>query len=68
MATYYVNTNAQANGDHEVHTDMCQHLPAPQNRDYLGFHLTCQPAVAEARRRYLRADGCYWCCNACHKR
>ncbi|HEV7227739.1 hypothetical protein [Brevundimonas sp.] len=68
MPSYYANTNPQANGDHEVHTDSCRYLPSPQNRDPLGYHLTCQLAVAEARRRYRRADGCYWCCTACHKR
>ena len=33
MSSYYVNTNAQANGDHEVHTSGCSYLPAPENRN-----------------------------------
>lgn len=68
MAAYYANTNAQANGDHEVHAGTCSFLPAWENRDYLGEFLSCQPAVAEARRRYPRADGCYWCSRTCHTR
>ena len=27
MASYYVNNNAQSNGDHEVHTTGCSWLP-----------------------------------------
>jgi len=68
MPAYYANTNSQANGDHEVHAENCSFLPASQNRDYLGHFLTCQPAVAQAKLRYKRADGCYFCCNPCHKR
>lgn len=65
---YYVNTNAQPNGDHEVHTYVCTHGPAEWNRKYLGEYTSCGPAVTEARKTYRTADGCYYCCNACHKR
>jgi hypothetical protein len=27
---------------------------------------SCVGAVAEARKSYSRANGCYYCCNACH--
>lgn len=63
---YYVNQNAQANGDHEVHTDSCSYLPLPHNRTYLGTFTSCAPAVSEAKRHYPRSNGCYWCCRACH--
>lgn len=63
---YYVNTNAQTNGDHEVHAASCNWLPAQQHREYLGDFAHCAPAVAEARRTYRRANGCYWCSRACH--
>jgi len=36
MKKYYVNTNAQSNGDHEVHDENCEFLPKPENRRYLG--------------------------------
>lgn len=65
---YYVNTNAQPNGDHEVHVVSCTHGPSEANRKYLGDFTTCGPAKAEARRYYATADGCFYCCNACHKR
>jgi hypothetical protein len=63
---YYVNTNAQPNGDNEVHTSSCSYLPSEFNRRYLGDFTSCGPAVTEARRYYRRANGCYWCSRACH--
>jgi len=50
MARYYVNKNAQPNGDHEVHKEDCTFLPLPQNGTYLGDITSCPPAVAEARK------------------
>lgn len=68
MARYYVNKNAQANGDHEVHREGCSYMPAPENRIYLGDFASCGPAKQEAKKHYSTADGCYYCSNACHKR
>jgi hypothetical protein len=39
MPKYYVNKNAQSNGDHEVHTTNCPTPPNPKNRMSLGEHL-----------------------------
>ena len=66
MPYYYVNKNAQAGGEHEVHTTGCQHLPHEGNRVYLGIFQTCGPAKAEARKHYSNVDGCFYCCNPCH--
>ena len=66
MANYYVNTNAQANGDHEVHRQGCYWLGLATNPEYLGAYYSCGPAVIEARRRGYNANGCYHCSNACH--
>jgi hypothetical protein len=66
MARYYVNKNAQPNGDHEVHKEGCSFMPLPSNCQYLGEYTSCQPAVAAAKRIYPRSNGCYYCCNACH--
>ena len=63
---YYVNTNEQDNGDHEVHTEKCSWLPEKQNRIFLGNFDNCKDAVREAKRFYTQVDGCYYCCNACH--
>lgn len=68
MAQYYINKNAQANGDHEVHSDPCSFMPNSSNRIDLGWHTNCFNAVAAAKARWPndRINGCYYCCNACH--
>ncbi len=66
MARYYVNQNAQANGDHEVHRSGCSFMPDTDNRTYLGDFSTCSPAVREARKHYNQVNGCYYCSEVCH--
>ena len=66
MTLYYVNKNAQTNGDHEVHESGCSYRPATENRIYLGDFSNCRDAVAEARRHYRQCNGCYYCSRACH--
>tara|TARA_R110001599_G_C11840308_1_gene619349 strand:- start:57 stop:263 length:207 start_codon:yes stop_codon:yes gene_type:complete len=68
MAYYYVNKNAQSNGDHEVHKSGCTFLPAVENRTYLGDFSSCSPAVSAAKKIYPKADGCAFCSTSCHKR
>jgi hypothetical protein len=65
VANYYVNSNAQSNGDHEVHHDACSYMPDAVNRLYLGLFSTCAEAVREAKKTYSRANG-YYCSPACH--
>lgn len=64
---YYVNKNAQANGDHEVHKSDCSFLPDKDNRIYLGDFTNCRDAVAAAKKHYHQSDGCYYCSPECHK-
>ena len=66
MNAYYVNSEAQDNGDHEVHTSDCFWLPKSENRKYLGEFSNCADAVKEAKKTYSEADGCAHCCPACH--
>lgn len=63
---YYVNKNAQDNGDHEVHTENCIYLPSSENRKYLGDFSSCSDAVKEAKKTYPKSNGCKTCSNACH--
>lgn len=63
---YYVNDNAQANGDHEVHREGCQFLPSAANRTYLGEFDNCADAVTAAKKHYTQSNGCRTCSNACH--
>ncbi|KQX13577.1 hypothetical protein [Flavobacterium sp. Root420] len=66
MKNYYVNKNAQSNGDHEVHTDDCKYLPIAANRKSLGEFSNCKPAVTEAKKTYSQSNGCKTCCEDCH--
>lgn len=66
MTTYYVNKNAQSNGDHEVHTTSCSWLPEPQNREYIGIFSSCREAVREAKKKYKKVNGCFYCSRECH--
>lgn len=66
MSKYYVNKNAQSNGDHEVHTTGCSHMPNPENRLYLGEFTSCAPAVRKAKDTYAKSNGCYYCSKPCH--
>lgn len=66
MARYFVNENAQPNGDHEVHKHTCDHPPFPVNRLDLGDHPDCQSAVRAAKRTYPQSNGCFHCSRECH--
>ncbi len=66
MASYYVNKNAQSNGDHEVHVWGCSFLPSIENRLYLGEFSNCSDAVKKAKETYKQVNGCYYCCSECH--
>jgi len=66
MALYYVNKNAQSNGDHEVHEQGCSFMPSDTNRKYLGSFSNCRDAVREAKKHYSQVNGCYYCSYDCH--
>ena len=66
MAAYYVNKNAQSNGDHEVHKSGCSWMPKVENRIYLGDFAGCHSAVQAARSHYSQVNGCAHCSPACH--
>ena len=63
---FYVNKNAQNNGQHEVHCATCNWLPDVDNRLYLGEFSTSKQAVAEAKKYYNHVDGCAFCCPESH--
>ena len=66
MAIYYVNKQAQSNGDHEVHKSGCSYMPSTENSIFLGEFSSCHGAVREAKKYYPQADGCYYCSPDCH--
>lgn len=63
---YYVNDNAQPNGDHEVHLSHCSWLAMARSKSDLGFYANCRDAVAAARRTYRQSNGCAYCVPECH--
>jgi len=66
MDLYYVNINPQENGDHEVHTSLCECLPNFINRKYLGVFRNCKSAVDQAKKTYAQSNGCISCSIDCH--
>ena len=66
MPYYYVNSNPQDNGDHEVHENGCTQGADPANQVGLGYHASCYGAVTEAKKTYSTANGCAYCCPDCN--
>ncbi|PSW06002.1 hypothetical protein C9I89_05660 [Photobacterium lipolyticum] len=61
MSLFYVNKNAQDNGDHEVHSASCSYLPKKENCHPLGYHTACSTALTAAKKVYPKSNGCYYC-------
>ena len=66
MDDYFVNRNAQSNGDHEVHKTGCYWLTLITSPLNLGKFYGCASAVVEARKHYNQVNGCVHCSEACH--
>ena len=43
-------------------------LPLIHNRERLGWFSTSKEAVAAAKNKYSKVDGCAFCCPESHKR
>jgi hypothetical protein len=62
MAEFYVEINAQSNGDHVVHTADCSLLPSKETVHYLGSISNIKSAVKKATEVLrLPANGCSHC-------
>ncbi|WDF67685.1 hypothetical protein PQ465_15395 [Sphingobacterium oryzagri] len=68
MKKYYVHTNAQLSGEHEVHQEYCIYLPKEEHRVFLGAFTSCAAALQEAKKTYISVDGCKTCSRNCHNR
>lgn len=64
MPNYYVNRQADKQGDHEVHADGCSRMPSDKHG--LGEHASCGTAVLAAKKIYPTANGCFFCSKECH--
>ncbi len=65
---YYVNNNAQENGDHEVHNGSrpCEWFHKIKSKERLGHFNNCHEAVAAAKKIYWKSNGCAFCARDCH--
>jgi len=66
MERYYVNKNAQNNGDHEVHKSGCKWMPSEEHKLFLGIFPGCSGAVRKAKEYYPQSNGCFYCSKECH--
>lgn len=67
MPNYIINKNSDNNGNNEVHTTTCAHLPLSSNQEQLGWHLNGTYAVAYAKSiGWKNADGCKHCAFEAH--
>ena len=69
MNHYFFNIHSDSNENHEIHTKDCAFLPSLLNREYIGYYSSCQEAMKAAKSKYpnKKFDGCYFCCNECHR-
>lgn len=72
MINYYLNLNAQRNGDHEVHKESCPsyyNYKSGFNFELLGAFSNELEAVRCAKIKHpsFRIDGCAYCCPNAHK-
>ena len=72
MLNYYLNSNAQSNGDHEVHKETCPYYynyKIGGNFIYIGTFFNEQEAVKQAKKLYpvYKIDGCAHCCPNAHR-
>lgn len=65
MAEFYVELNAQSNGDHVVHISECSLLPSKDTMQYLGSISNTKSAVKKAAEVLRQqASGCSHCTGA----
>jgi hypothetical protein len=66
MAEFFVEINAQNNGDHLVHKSDCSVLPPKDAIRYLGAIASCSSAVKKAGGWFKQVNGCSQCSVSCH--
>jgi len=73
LINYYLNKNAQSNGDHEIHKESCYYYymyKGGYNFELIGAFSNEYEAMRYARYKYpyLRIDGCAYCCPNIHQK
>ena len=64
MAEFYIEKQANATGEHIVHSSTCASLPAQEHMQYLGAFSNAKAPVNKALNRYLRVGTCPACLSA----
>lgn len=69
MKNYYFTNSVDEKGLNEVHTEDCIFVPSVMNRTWIGVFDSCKAAIDSAKIQYpqKKFDGCFYCCNSCHK-
>ena len=73
MTRYYLNLNAQDNGDHEIHKESCLYYYLYKNGnnfEFLGSFYSDNDALRCAKNKHpnMRIDGCAYCCQSIHRK
>ena len=66
MSIYYVDINANSNGDHEIHLLGCSLMPVHTQRVYLGNFENCFDALDFAIKYFTKSSACNYCLKECH--
>lgn len=68
METYYLDSKAQINGNHEIHKLDCHYFPSAANRIQIGKFNSCDEALTMAKEKYSpsKINGCFYCVKECH--
>jgi len=61
MDRYCVSTEADAGGDHKVHTTGCKYMPEAPDCLVLGDFESRAPALSAAQTHYPNSSGCVYC-------
>lgn len=60
---YYVNKQANAQGQHDLHSEFCGFLPTTAKRIYLGDFSNCSEAESRATKLLGQINKCLHCCG-----
>lgn len=69
---YYLNLNAQYNGEHEIHKETCYYYTmynSGYNFELLGSFLSEYDAMRTAKEKHptMKLDGCVFCFKNIHR-
>jgi hypothetical protein len=64
MAEFFIEIDAQGNGDHLIHKSDCSLLPAKEAIYYLGSISNINSAMKKAGERFTKPTGCTQCSPA----